>query len=64
MDARYDVGVVGGGAAGLSGLMVGAAVNADLMTEDTRLAVVARRQPPSPAGELYETVPADRRHEN
>jgi thioredoxin reductase len=50
--------------AAAAGLMAGAAVNADLMTEDTRRAVAARRQPFSPATEreLCETVLGDRRH--
>jgi thioredoxin reductase len=47
-----------------SGLMAGAAINADLLTEDTAQAVAARREAFSPATErqLCETVLGDRRH--
>jgi hypothetical protein len=46
------------------GLNAAAALNADLIAEDTRRAVAARRQPFSPAAEreLCEAVLGDRRH--
>jgi thioredoxin reductase len=54
MDERYDVVVIGGGAAGLSGaltpsrgpaqgLKAGAMINADLIEEDTARAVAGKR---------------------
>jgi thioredoxin reductase len=50
--------------AAAAGLQAGAAINADLMSEDVRLAVQQRRAPFSPAAEreLCETVLGDRRH--
>jgi thioredoxin reductase len=50
--------------AAATGLQAGAAINADLMSEDVRLAVQERRAPFSPAAEreLCETVLGDRRH--
>ena len=50
--------------AAAAGLQAGAAINADLMSEDVRLAVQERRTPFSPAAEreLCETVLGDRRH--
>jgi thioredoxin reductase len=50
--------------AAAAGLQVGAMINADLIAEETRLAVAARRAPFSPAAEreLCDTVLGDRRH--
>ena len=50
--------------AAAAGLQAGAAINADLLVEDVRLAVAARRAPFSPAAEreLCEMVLGDRRH--
>jgi hypothetical protein len=47
-----------------AGLNAAAALNADLIAEDTRRAVAARRAPFSPIAEreLCETVLGDRRH--
>jgi thioredoxin reductase len=50
--------------AAAAGLMAGGAINADLLFEDVRLAVEARRAPFSPAAEreLCDQVLGDRRH--
>ena len=50
--------------AAAAGLQAGAAINADLLLEDVRLAVAARRAPFSPAAEreLCDMVLGDRRH--